>query len=46
MIINGDYGADHSALSKDHLEMCAAKGIFVQVLPLSEPILMQLAIQD
>ena len=46
MIINGDYGADHSALSKDHFEICAAKGIFVQGLPPSEPILMQLVLQD
>ena len=43
VIVNGDYGADHCALSQDHLRSCADKGIYVQVLPLSSPISMQLA---
>ena len=36
VIVNGDYGADHAALSGKHLEMCAGKGIYIQVLPLSK----------
>ena len=43
VVINGDYGADHSALSQEHLNRCAGKGIFVQVLPLKNPIPMRLA---
>ena len=32
--INGDYGANHCALSQDRLSCCADKGILVSVLPL------------
>ena len=46
IVINGEYGADHSALSKDHLERCAVEVIFVQVLPLKDPIPMKLASDD
>ena len=46
VIINGDYGADHCALSKEHLQKCADAGIFIQVLPLAPPIQMQLATAD
>jgi hypothetical protein len=28
-IVNGDYGADYSALSQFHLDKCAETGIFV-----------------
>ena len=42
-IVNGDYGADHAALSQEHLDSCADAGIFVQVLPLREPLGMHLA---
>jgi hypothetical protein len=34
IIVNGDYGADHSAVSQYHLEKCVEAGIFVQLLPL------------
>ena len=44
--INGDYGADHCALSQDHLSRCADKGIFVPVLPLRTQISMSLAMGD
>lgn len=44
VIVNGDYGADHSALSETHLLACAEAGVFVQVLPLGEPIVVSLAL--
>ena len=44
VVINGDYGADHSAISEEHLAKCATAGIFVPSLTLSPPISMGLAI--
>jgi hypothetical protein len=46
VIVTGDYGADHSALSQHHLDMCAQEGIFVQVLPLRTPVLVELALTE
>ncbi len=43
VVVNGDYGADHSALSETHLKLCANNGVFVNILPLQKPIEMRLA---
>lgn len=43
IVVNGDYGADHSVLRFALLDQCADEGIFVQVLSFREPIGMQLA---
>ena len=44
VIVNGDYGADHSALSEQHVKQCANAGVFVKTLTLREPIRMSLAL--
>jgi len=44
VVLNGDYGSDHCALSEKHLAKCAAAGIFVSVLPLDTPISMAVAL--
>ena len=46
IVVNGDYGADFAALSKDVLQLCAEKGIYVQTLPLQEPLHAHLAMED
>ena len=46
IVVNGDYGADFAALSEDTLQLCADKNIFVQTLPLSEPVQAKLAMED
>lgn len=43
VLINDDYGAVRSALSLDYLNSCSEKVIFVQLLPLKEPIHIRLA---
>ncbi len=45
VVVNGDYGANHSALSAQHLQQCAVPGVFVQVLPLREPVTVGLELQ-
>jgi len=44
VIVNGDYGSDHAALCDAHLQDLAKKKVFVQVLPLSSPIWMGVAV--
>lgn len=44
VVVNGDTGADHSAISERHLESLAAESVFVQVLPLSVPVTVRLAL--
>lgn len=36
--LNGDYGSDYCAMSYIHLQKYADAGIFVQILPLSQPL--------
>lgn len=43
VMVNGDYGEDHAALSDKHLQQCAAAGLFIQVLPLRKLIHMHIA---
>ena len=43
MLVSGDYGADYAALSEDHLQQCTDSGLFIQVLPMRNPIHMHLA---
>lgn len=43
---NGDYGCDHAAISEDILQELADKNVFVNVLPLSGPIRMSLAMHN
>lgn len=42
--VNGDTGADHSAISEQYLDELAEKSVFVQVLPLRTPITASLAL--
>lgn len=42
--VSGDYGADHAAICAFHVEKLALANIFVQILPLMEPITMELAV--
>ena len=44
VIANGDYGADHSVLSENHLQEFAKANIFVPTLPLIKPLPISLAI--
>ena len=44
VLVNGDYGADHSALSVTHLRALHDAGIFVRSLPLKEPVFVGLAL--
>ncbi len=46
IVVNLDYGADHSALSMRHPHKCAEAGIYVNVFPLPNPIRTVLAIDD
>jgi len=41
----GDYGADHAAISEHHLAQVAQENVFVPILQLPEPIVMDLAIE-
>jgi len=41
----GDYGADHAAMSEQHLAKLAEANVFVPILHLAEPIVMDLAIE-
>ena len=45
VVVCGDYGADHAGICEEHLKKLAAAQIFVPTLPLSDPIMMQLAVQ-
>lgn len=42
MLVNGDYGWDHAALSQHHLDLLGAEHIFIPILSLQEPITMEL----
>lgn len=42
--VSGYYSADHEALSDIHISSLAANDIFVPILPLKEPIVMELAV--
>lgn len=42
--VNGDYEVDHSALSEFHLQKCADANVFVQILLLSTPVKICLAL--
>jgi len=44
VVVNGDYGADHSAMCEFHIQACSEAGIFVQLLTLERPISMELAL--
>ena len=44
VVVNGDYGADHSALSERHIKACRDAGIDVAVTQLAKPVRMLLAI--
>lgn len=43
--VKGFYGADYSALSAMNLQACAEAGVFVQLLPLRSPILVEIALR-
>ena len=42
--VSGDYGADHAALSAKHIKLLAADDIFVPILTLQTPVVMELAV--
>ena len=46
IIINGDYGADLACMSEHHLAQCQKHGIFIQTLVLTEPVEVDLAMQE
>ena len=46
IVINGDYGADCSIISEDHLAACARKNLFVPQRPLDQPVTVDLAMSS
>lgn len=46
VFINGDYGADHEALSEDHMQLCHDNGVFLQKFNLMNPVEVSLAMID
>ena len=46
VLVNGDYGADHAAISTQHLEQLADSGVYISTLPLKKPVLFEMAVSD
>ena len=46
VVVNGDYGADHAAISSTHLKLLAEAGVYVLLLPLKTPVRMQLLMES
>ena len=44
--VSGDYGADRAAVCEKHLQALASRNIFVPVLPLSTPVVLDLAVSS
>lgn len=42
LVVKGDCGADHAALSPQHSDICAEKELFAQIFPLKTPFKMEL----